>query len=277
MEIPELINYFVAIFFLTGVAILTGWLIRTKCGTTALSQTKERRNSMPGPVPFLLILIWIGFSSGLIGLVQKTGLFSAFDDWQKTLINYLFLGIVEITMIFLMLLTGWNYFARRLRGFGFAKKGLLRDAGWAAVALIAVAPVVELLVRAVLVIGKFFAGENFQMQQNEGIADILACDQLSVKVAIFIFSVFIVPFFEEMLFRGIIQSYLRGLLKKPWLAIFLTSVVFTTLHPAMHWPALLAFSLALGYVYEKSSSLWRPIIMHSLFNAINLTITLINQ
>lgn len=277
MEIPELTNYFFAILYLTGLAILIAWLIKTKYGTAALLHSKPRRHNMPNILPFLLIFIWIALSSALVGLIRKTDLFSAFDQWQKTLLTYLSLAIVEILMICVILLAGWHYFARRLKGFGLAAKNLLPDAAWAAIALIAVAPLVELLVRAVVFIGKLFVGESFQMQQNEGIADILAYDNLSVKVAIFLFSVLIVPFFEETLFRGIIQSYLRGLLKKPWHAILLTSAIFTMLHPAMHWPALLVFSIALGYTYEKSSSLWRPIIMHSLFNGINLTITLINQ
>jgi len=43
---------------------------------------------------------------------------------------------------------------------------------------------------------------------------------------------------------------------------------------AGHWPALLVLSMSMGYAYEKSGSLFRPIFIHSIFNATSIIATL---
>jgi membrane protease YdiL (CAAX protease family) len=53
--------------------------------------------------------------------------------------------------------------------------------------------------------------------------------------------------------------------------------MFAVMHAdAGHWPALLALSMSMGYSYEKSGSLFRPIFIHSLFNAASI-IAVLNQ
>jgi membrane protease YdiL (CAAX protease family) len=80
-----------------------------------------------------------------------------------------------------------------------------------------------------------------------------------------------------MLFRGLFQTMLRSISAKPWLSIAISSVLFALAHAnAGHWPALFALSLCMGYSYEKSGSLLRPIFIHSLFNATSIIGTLYN-
>ncbi len=57
-----------------------------------------------------------------------------------------------------------------------------------------------------------------------------------------------------------------------WLSIVITSTIFAMVHleNPEHWPALFALSVCMGYAYEKSGSLFRPIFIHSLFNAISI-------
>ena len=99
----------------------------------------------------------------------------------------------------------------------------------------------------------------------------------SVRALIIITAVVIVPAFEEMLFRGLFQTWLRSLVARPWLAILICSGMFAVIHAdAGHWPALLALSMSMGYAYEKSGSLFRPIFIHSLFNATSI-IAVLNQ
>ncbi len=62
---------------------------------------------------------------------------------------------------------------------------------------------------------------------------------------------------------------------KAWLAILISSGLFTTIHANTgHWPALFVLGICLGYAYEKSGSLIRPIFIHSLFNAASIIATL---
>ncbi len=88
---------------------------------------------------------------------------------------------------------------------------------------------------------------------------------------------FIVPLAEEILFRGLLQSWLRSFLSfRP--AVVVTSLIFALCHfadsqAAANWELLVSLfvlSLYLGYLYERQKSLWASIGLHALFNAISL-------
>ncbi|MFZ9024246.1 MAG: type II CAAX prenyl endopeptidase Rce1 family protein [Anaerohalosphaeraceae bacterium] len=50
---------------------------------------------------------------------------------------------------------------------------------------------------------------------------------------------------------------------------------FAILHTPTHIPALFILSVGLGYAYERSGSLLRPILMHIFFNGLSITMTLL--
>lgn len=85
-----------------------------------------------------------------------------------------------------------------------------------------------------------------------------------------------VPFIEEALFRGFLQTWLRQKMK-PMPAILLTSAIFAGFHfsPSQGWrnvdllAALFLLSFYLGILYEKRASIWAPIGLHMTFNAIS--------
>jgi len=71
---------------------------------------------------------------------------------------------------------------------------------------------------------------------------------------------------EELLFRGVVQ---RGLQQR-WSrtpALFLTAAIFAAFHlqPLM-LPMLFALGLLFGWLYQRSGSLWPPIIAHATNN-----------
>jgi uncharacterized protein len=88
------------------------------------------------------------------------------------------------------------------------------------------------------------------------------------------------PVIEEWLFRGLLQG---ELLRRPWgpsrylgisIANLLTTVAFVLLH-FVHQPpgwalAVAVPSLVLGHFRERYSSLWPPVMLHVLFNAVHL-------
>ena len=85
----------------------------------------------------------------------------------------------------------------------------------------------------------------------------------------------VAPAAEEILFRGILLPLLmKRLGVGP--AVILSSVLFALIH--FHVPSffplfVLAVGLALAYIYTRS--LWVPIVMHALFNGMNLAILLL--
>lgn len=95
-----------------------------------------------------------------------------------------------------------------------------------------------------------------------------------------VFSViFLVPIAEELIFRGFLQSYLRTGLGC-WGAILLASAIFASLHYSVgqgiaNWQIVLSLfivSLYLGFLYERERTLWAPIALHVVINALSLGI-----
>jgi membrane protease YdiL (CAAX protease family) len=97
---------------------------------------------------------------------------------------------------------------------------------------------------------------------------------LWMRITLVILAVAVAPFFEECLFRGIL---LPVLVRRLGLGggIFLTSLLFASIH--FHLPSLIplivvASGFSLAYVY--SGSLWVSILMHGIFNGVNLALLL---
>jgi membrane protease YdiL (CAAX protease family) len=104
-------------------------------------------------------------------------------------------------------------------------------------------------------------------------------------------AVLFAPVYEELLFRGHLQTLLvYSLLKllKPshvaaerpgaavrWVAIFITSIFFTMVHREL-WmmPPIFLLSICLGYAYERTGNLWVPMLLHAAFNAANVMLFL---
>jgi membrane protease YdiL (CAAX protease family) len=88
--------------------------------------------------------------------------------------------------------------------------------------------------------------------------------------------VFVAPLLEEVLYRGILQRTLMSLDLGRWTAIIITSAVFVAMHlGAAQWhalPSLFVLSLGFGWAYERTGRLAAPIVMHVLFNALNLAL-----
>lgn len=89
--------------------------------------------------------------------------------------------------------------------------------------------------------------------------------------------IFIVPFLEELLFRGFLQTYLRqkwGSIK----SIFVSALFFAFFHFSKRQSlgnielivSLFILGSYLGFLYERQRTLWAPIGLHMTFNAISV-------
>jgi membrane protease YdiL (CAAX protease family) len=92
----------------------------------------------------------------------------------------------------------------------------------------------------------------------------------------YIISLFIIALlpavFEETYFRAGMQNLFTRWFKGPWIAIIVTSIIFSVIHLS-YYGFLVRFGLGviLGFVFHYSRSLWLPILMHFLFNGIQVT------
>lgn len=88
------------------------------------------------------------------------------------------------------------------------------------------------------------------------------------------------PVFEELFFRGLLQTALAaGMSRAGWsgkpavvIAVVVSSVLFTLVHGQL-WmmPPIYFLSLCLGLSYERAGNLWTPIVIHACFNAVSTT------
>jgi membrane protease YdiL (CAAX protease family) len=261
MELTE------TIICLAGLTLLACWLLKTSFGSKALADSRPRRNNMPLYVPFVPLFIWFGAVSLAISMAQygRKTLYPSEDlqGWQSA---------------FVMILLARAHFARRLKGFGLNVKTIHKDFFAAFVNLLSVWP----LIMATIIVTVFFAeriwGQEYEMQRHQELELITEHSQLPLRITIAVVAVVVAPLLEEMLFRGIVQTMIRSFFEignGAWLAIAVSSGLFAIMHAnAAHWPALFVLGVCMGYAYEKSGSLLRPIFIHSLFNATSVIATL---
>lgn len=257
-----------------GLLIFAWWLLETHLGSKSLVDVPRRRTRLPFWIPFAVLLLWT--AGNIIAFAAKDTAKTRLElsEAAQTGVFYAVVAGADIGLIVLMGWLGWRFFARRLRGFGLDFRRLGRDAVSAAVTLLAILPVVLGMMSVVILLGRFWAGEDFQMEENEGLTVLREHSEVWLRVVIFVYAGLVVACFEEMLFRGLFQSVIRSVTSQPWVAIISTSVLFTILHPPMHWPAMFMLSLAMGYSYEKSGSLVRAILVHVYFNTSMMVLTL---
>jgi len=254
---------------LGGALVLSVWAVKTSLGTKALDNSPVRENNMPPLLALTPFFLWFGTVSALSFVKEK--LLTGLPDWQDAIADNLILCIGVVPTIVTTIMIAKITFVRGLKGLGLNPKTIPRDFVAALLNLLAVMPVVLGAIILTTIIGKLLLGDKFQMPQHEELKQIIAYSQWQVRALIVFTAVVVVPFVEELIFRGMIQTLLRSYIVKPWLAIFFASFVFVVFHAdAPHWPALFVLSICLGYTYEKSGSLFRSIFVHALFNAMSV-------
>jgi membrane protease YdiL (CAAX protease family) len=213
-------------------------------------------------IVIILILVRHFFARGLkgFGLNIKAFLY--------TCIFILFVpGIVAV-----IILCARAHFTPRLRRILQNIIDVLKDFFYAFVNLLTMWPLIMLAFAVTVYLGRFFYGPDFQMQKHQALETISEHPQLLLRILVTVVAVLVAPVLEELLFRGLFQTAIRSVLytKKhaPWLAIAISSGLFVMMHIDLsHWPALYVLGVGMGYSYEKSGSLFRPMFMHILFNA----------
>ncbi len=274
------------IIFLPGLILFGIWLLKTSFGRKALADSVPRRNNMPAYLPFIPLFIWFGTVSLAISITAK--LLPDLPDWQGALLDNAFLGIGAIATTAIIIFLARVHFVRRLKGFGLNAKTIHKDFFAGVLNLLSVWPIVMLMIILMIFLGKLIWGQDFEMQQHEELELITAYPQWQLRILIFVVAAVIAPVLEEMLFRGLFQTVIRSFLESrdsklegryhAWIAIFISSGLFSMVHGNVpHWPALFALSVCMGYAYEKSGSLFRPIFIHSLFNTTSIIAALYSR
>ncbi len=177
----------------------------------------------------------------------------------------LFHGSAITTIIYIMRYRekGWG------GSFGFIPGSFLRHIRQGIAFYILTIPVILLITVVSYELLSLF---QLEVQPQNVIAALNEPCCLTLKVFVIFAAVIIAPIIEEIIFRGIALPLIAkhfGIKS----AIVLTSLLFATVH--FHLPSfipLFALAAAMSIAYTYSGSIIVPIVMHMLFNIVNIAI-----
>lgn len=231
---------------------------------------------------------WIIFMSALFGAIFVRSLFVAatmgevattqpieFTPRQTAFIA----AISSLAMIAVVVLGNAILSPKRLAKLGMSLAGIPRGLLYGAAATVVVLPLMFLAV-----IGTQLVWQYFQVQHPDAhqMLRLMRDDPAPQAKGLLIFTAtFLGPIAEEILFRATLQTaVLYTLSRRPnayhrWAAIIGTSVIFTAFH-GEYWlmPPIFLLSICLGYLYQITSNLWAPIVLHCAFNIANVVLFL---
>lgn len=112
---------------------------------------------------------------------------------------------------------------------------------------------------------------RFENQAEDTLRLILQMDTFAVFLINLLLISILPGIGEELLFRGLIQKHLAGWMNNPIAAIWITAILFSSIHMQFEgfFPRLVLGAL-LGYLYYWTNNLWVPIITHAFNNGIQV-------
>lgn len=262
------------LFGLTGLLVDGLILIRLMVRPIRFQRLSDNMRAVPlnlndaGLVAIPVMIVW-GLVHGVASVaMQKHWLPESPAPYVQILITLFAFHVPGIVVVLALLRKRGITLAR---GFGLAWRGAPRYAGYGLVLGLAALPVLWLttaLYDLLLVLMGVEIGVQPVMQMLLNAASYPWWGQ----VILALLAIVVVPAIEEILFRGIALPALSksyGLV----VGIILTSLVFGVMH--VHVPSylplfLLSVGLCLAYAY--TGSILVPIIIHSTFNLVSITI-----
>lgn len=237
---------------------------------------------------FLGLLIMFGI---LLGGVATLGLNSIYDIPLKEamdslgeknerskrqfirvalMINHLFLFLLPSLFISLVLFRRFWY--RFLNLVALPTKQLITNALAGIILILSSMPFIQY----VFYLNKNYIplpdwARNLEDNTNEMIKNLLVVEA-PWELIMNVLTIAIIPALgEEFLFRGIIQKQLSRIFNKHHIAIWLAAAIFSLTHMQLEgfFPRLI-LGAVLGYLFFWSKSLWIPIIVHFVYNAMQV-------
>ncbi len=276
----ELDQYLFGLITLICIGLFISWYA-SKCGYYQLPQSASSSVliSIPGELVFLAFLIFF-----IVELVLVPGVYLSWKELVGDTVMADSNGKSWMNMIGTVLLSIvlWG-FCRRLDPVYFnqvwGQSTTNRFFNWlmgAMTWLIAYPWVMVIGQFMTLVLSLFGYDSHHDQVAVEQVKEALS-DPLLLTVTVIVV-VGIVPFIEELLFRGFLQTWLKFFLGR-YQAIAVTSLIFASFHFSTSQGieniefllALFVLSCYLGFIRERQNSLWASIGLHSTFNLITIT------
>ena len=267
---PESFYHPLTGLFAVGVCTLAVWIIRRLANPRKLRLSNtpgrpNRLNLLHIALPFVAMIFALLLASGLLRLRYAPG------SLRMAVLAGLIAQPIWLAASLIVAKRAFRHGLRR--GLGLSMRHWLYDTGRGLMGYLAVMPLCVLLL---------WAAQVLIPPEKQPVHDmLLALLELPLgwQLPVLILAAVLAPLAEEIFFRGLVQSALRRYFRSPWLAICIASLAFALVHrPYWHtMPALFVLSIALGYNYERCGRLYPSILMHTIFNAVNIWLFLARE
>lgn len=191
---------------------------------------------------------------------------SAGEEMHEQPIRFAFQGLAELVTVAVMLYMARLSFAGGLRGMGLRADRLRWDFSWAIIGYLAFWPACSVLAES----STWLYQHLVARPQEHQVLMLLENPDLSLgwQVVAWLLAGLVAPLFEELLFRGLLLTWLRKVTRSTELAIVISGLAFGVIHmPQWHLvPALSLLGIVLGYLYARTGSLTLVILFHAIFN-----------
>jgi membrane protease YdiL (CAAX protease family) len=217
-------------------------------GPLVASPTRER----------IALALWLGIAALQIAVSFAVGGSGSDRDGEPFYDYSLALGSIVLYGI-LIALTFWiaALYPNRLAALGL--RSFPARTLWLVAAVVVASVIVSALLEPILHAGREQGLEPEQWRS----------DRVAPFVVNAIVVVTLVPFTEELFFRGLGVRVLRFL--GPIVAVLGTAIVFSLAHGILvAVPALGFFALLLGWLRVRTDSVWPCVIAHSLYNGVGV-------
>jgi membrane protease YdiL (CAAX protease family) len=159
------------------------------------------------------------------------------------------------------------------------------DAGQAirlgAIGLVAVLPVYFSVAHVSGLLERLITGEPPASTSHDILESILqvGLEHPGLLLLVLLGAAVVTPVVEEAMYRFALQNALVTALRSGWWGIGATATLFAVMHlgvvPWRALPPLIVLGVAFGLVYERTGSFLAAVMMHGLFNALMIALTLL--
>ena len=253
-----------AVIWWTGLVLavigISVWLLRSR--RDPLTHAPDRRNRV---LPEHVLLLVVAYTAAAVAVSSAAEHLLGSDALKLSAGN-----LVQLAGGVACLVLGAKLFDGGLRGFVAGRGGVGRRVV-EGVLLTFVALTVCGMVYDATVLGIGLIDAGYEPPEHSVIQALRSNSEPAW--ALRIGAALIAPVAEECFFRGMIQTVLRNVLKRPWPAVVIASLLFGMAHSQQPQvvPTLVVLGVLLGVGYERSGSLVAPVTLHVLFNLKTLT------
>lgn len=259
----RLISPFMINLIAVGLCVLAAWCVwrAIRPAKLFLASAPGRKNTL---TPLHILILFLGYlfiGGGLHWALAKT------MDADSLQLHALWMLTAQPCILILgIIMAAYTFPLGLRRGMGLTTRHWLNGTFRGVLGYLAVLPICT----GLLALSKWVLPQGLQKEHQALV--LLGIKGLPpVWKAMTVFgAVILAPLAEEVFFRGLLQSMVRRYTVGAWPAIIISSVIFAVMHlgtPQAIVP-LFALAVVLGYSYEYTGRLYRPILIHALFNAV---------